>query len=138
MAEETVLSENMNTAGKWNDKMNSGQTLSVHRINYSSSLILIAMSVLLTYIGTARAEPVNGRKGQMRVVAVMHCEYSPVSFWNKTTNTPSGFFVDIMDSVAARAGLQVSYICKNGWDEMIACDRERRSGHQRPAQEQGA
>ncbi len=83
-------------------------------------LLLITMIVVLSCITSSRAEPVNERERPISTVAVMHCEYSPVSFWNKTTSKPSGFFVDIMDSVAARAGLKVSYICRDSWDEMIA------------------
>ena len=95
-------------------------TFSARHIMYSLRLFLITISVLFTYITSARAEPANERKRPLSIVAVIHCDYSPVSFWNKTTGTPSGFFVDIMDSVAARAGLRVSYICRNNWDEVIA------------------
>ncbi len=51
---------------------------------------------------------------------MFRCDYSPVSFWNNDTNTPSGYFVDVMDSIAGHAGLEVEYICKSGWPEMIS------------------
>lgn len=95
-------------------------TCSAHYVKYTFRLVLITWLSILFSITSSRAEPLNDRKNSKAIVAVIHCEYSPVSFMNKTTNTPSGFFVDIMDIVAARAGIQVSYICKNGWDEMIA------------------
>jgi two-component sensor histidine kinase/ABC-type amino acid transport substrate-binding protein len=81
---------------------------------------MIIMIVIFSSSNVSRAEPANERKIPISAVAVMHCEYSPVSFWNKTTGTPSGFFVDLMDRVAAHAGLRVSYICRNDWDETIA------------------
>lgn len=95
-------------------------TFSARHIRYDLRLFLITMTVVLACTAFSPAEPGNGPKKTQSIVAVIHCEYAPVSFLNKTTNTPSGFFVDIMDSVAGRAGLQVSYICRNGWDEMLA------------------
>ena len=80
---------------------------------------LIAFIVLLTCITSSWAESAPGREKPMKAVAVFHCDYPPVSFWDKNTNRPSGFFVDIMDSIAGRTGLQVDYICRNGWPEMI-------------------
>lgn len=53
------------------------------------------------------------------VVAAIHCNYPPVSFWNKNENAPSGFFVDIMEIIGKRAGLKVTYVCENGWPEMM-------------------
>ena len=97
-----------------------GMTFSERHIRYALRLFLITMIVLLTCIKPSLAGPVNERERPISTVAVMHCEYSPVSFWNKAAGPPSGFFVDIMGSVAARAGLKVSYICRDGWDEVIA------------------
>ncbi len=94
-------------------------TSSERPVRSAFRLVLIAFISMVTCITSSWAEPVNKRKSPTAIVAVIHCEYSPVSFWNKATNAPSGFLVDIMDIVAARAGLQVSYICKNGWDDMI-------------------
>ncbi len=54
------------------------------------------------------------------IVAAFHCDYPPVSFWDKNTDRPSGFFVDVMQGVARRSGLQVNYICKNSWPELVA------------------
>ena len=84
-------------------------------------LLLIALVFLiLSSAISSLAEPAHGPGQFEPVIAVIHCEYSPVSFWNKTTNTPSGFFVDIMDQVALREGLHVRYMCRDGWDEMKA------------------
>ena len=80
---------------------------------------LIAALILLTCCSSAQAAFAPGQKKPKTVVAVFHCDYSPVSYWDKTTNKPSGFFVDIMDSIAERSGLKVEYVCKNDWPEMI-------------------
>ena len=95
-------------------------TFSERHIRDTLRLFLITIIVVLASINSLWAEPVDELKIPISTVAVIHCAYSPVSFWNKTTSVPSGFFVDIMDSVAARAGLDVSYICRDSWDETIA------------------
>jgi PAS domain S-box-containing protein len=79
---------------------------------------MITMVVIFSS-NNSRAEPADERKIPRSAVAVIHCDYDPVSFWNKTTGTPSGFFVDLMDRVAAHAGLRVRYICRSSWDETI-------------------
>jgi PAS domain S-box-containing protein len=73
--------------------------------------------VVFTCIPSSGAESSNGQSKPL--VAVIHCDYSPGSFWDKNTDRPAGFFVDIIDGVAGRAGLQITYICKNGWSEMV-------------------
>ncbi|MBF0506742.1 MAG: transporter substrate-binding domain-containing protein [Nitrospirae bacterium] len=95
----------------------AGNAFSECHIADALRLFLITVILILTHITSSRAEPVN--KGKRPITAVIHCNYSPVSYWNNTTNTPSGFFVDIMDIVAARTGLQVSYICRDNWDAEI-------------------
>ncbi len=95
-------------------------TFSLRLIRSFPGLSVIFLIVFLTPITSSWAEPAGGREKPGTTVAVFHCDYSPVSFWNRTTNKPSGFFVDVMDSVAERSGLQVKYICKSGWQEMIS------------------
>ncbi len=82
-------------------------------------LFLITMIVVLACFNSSRAEPVNELKKPSSIVAVIRCDNSPISFWKETTSTPSGFFVDIIDSVASRAGLRVSYICRNGSEDIM-------------------
>ena len=43
-------------------------------------LFLITMIVILTCITSSRAEPVDEGKKPISVVAVIHCDYNPVSF----------------------------------------------------------
>ncbi len=78
----------------------------------------VAALVLMTWCASARAAVAPTQKKLNTVVAVFNCDYSPVSYWDRNTGKPSGFFVDIMDSLAGRAGLQVEYICKKDWPEM--------------------
>ena len=92
----------------------------VRHVRSLPGLSLISFVVLLTIAASSWAGSGDGRNKPEKIVAAFHCDYSPVYFWDKTTDRPSGFFVDIMDSIAARAGLQVSYICRSGWPEIIS------------------
>ncbi len=94
--------------------------------NFSTALKFILVFFLISFtmahagIRPAFADSAAEQNMPMKAVAVFHCDYSPVSFWDKNTNRPSGFFVDVMDSIAGPAGLDVKYICKDGWPEIIA------------------
>ncbi len=84
----------------------------------SMILLPLTVSILLLFpvpLYCENAPEVSARK----IVVVYHCAYPPVSFFDQTAEKPSGFFIDIMQTIAARAGLRVSYICRNGWQEMI-------------------
>jgi two-component system cell cycle sensor histidine kinase/response regulator CckA len=94
-------------------------TLFVRDRRHCLGLIFLIMIFICIRDPSSRAGTADTLKKHGRTVAVIHCDYPPVSFWDKTTDTPSGFFVDIMDGVAKRAGLQVTYICRNGWSDMI-------------------
>jgi two-component system cell cycle sensor histidine kinase/response regulator CckA len=82
-------------------------------------LSLLAIMVIVTHVASSRAAIANSPQKPVKTVAVIHCDYQPVSFIDKKTGRPAGFFVDIMESVAGPAGMQVTYICKRGWAEMI-------------------
>jgi PAS domain S-box-containing protein len=82
-------------------------------------VFLIAFITVLTWSTSSWAEFTYVPNKPTPVIAVLHCDYAPVSFWDKNTNRPSGFFVDIMDSIAGRTGLKVEYICRSGWPEMV-------------------
>ena len=81
--------------------------------------IIITMIMIGRFVAPSWAEPPSGSAFPAKTVAVIHCDYPPVSFLNKSTNRPSGFFVDIMDVIGKRAGLQVTYVCESGWPEMM-------------------
>jgi PAS domain S-box-containing protein len=80
-------------------------------------LFFVTPVMILTCFTSAWAGTSQGLKETTTVV--IHCNYAPVTFWDKNIDKPSGFAVDIIDSVARLAGLRVNYICKNGWPEMI-------------------
>ncbi len=85
---------------------------------YPAFKVFLGILVIQLCILSLGAESGSSNKPKSTVV-VIHCEYSPISFMDKSTGLPSGFFVDIMNSVAGKTGLNVSYICKNAWDVMI-------------------
>ncbi|TAN45034.1 MAG: PAS domain S-box protein [Nitrospirae bacterium] len=78
-------------------------------------LSLIVIIVLFASLSSSWAESASRQKK----VAVIHCDYAPISFWNKNTDKPEGFLIDITNDIAGRAGLDVNYICKPGWPEII-------------------
>lgn len=53
------------------------------------------------------------------VVVIVPPDAPPTYFRDEKTGRATGFAVDIMDVVAERAGLQVSYIFGNGWTDII-------------------
>src|SRR5512139_2525916 len=76
--------------------------------------------IVLFSADVSEAEPARAQKRSGTTVVVLHCSYPPVSFLDTVTNKPDGFFVDLMDIIAVRAGLQVSYVCESGWPEMMS------------------
>jgi PAS domain S-box-containing protein len=54
-----------------------------------------------------------------RVVAVIPLDSPPTYFRDKQSGKAAGFAVDVMDVVAAKAGLQVEYVFQDGWSEII-------------------
>ena len=92
----------------------------VRDIKRVSILVLITAIVIGMSFAPSWAKTPSASGVPTKTVAVIHCDYPPVSFWNKSTNNPSGFFVDIMDVIGNRAGLQVAYVCESGWPEMIS------------------
>jgi ABC-type amino acid transport substrate-binding protein len=89
-------------------------------IKRMSGLLLLGMIVILGFADRSAAEPASAQKSPGTTVVVLHCSYPPVSFLDTDTDRPAGFFVDLMDIIAVRAGLQVSYVCESGWPEMMS------------------
>ena len=95
-------------------------TYLVRHITRLLELCLIEFIVIMICANSSQADVSLGQHEPIETIAVIRCDYPPVSFWDKQANKPSGFFVDIMESIAGRTGLQVNYICKNSWPEMIS------------------
>jgi two-component system, cell cycle sensor histidine kinase and response regulator CckA len=90
-----------------------------HRIRKVTGPLIASLSIILACVALSWSESSLKEIAPEKVVAVIHCNYAPITFWDNNTGKPSGFGVDIINSVAKRAGLEVSYICKPGWPEMI-------------------
>ena len=80
---------------------------------------IATVSILLSCATSSWADPSQKQLAPDKATAVIHCSYAPVTYWDPNTGKPSGFAVDIINSAAKRAGLEISYICKPGWQEMI-------------------
>ncbi len=87
------------------------------------SLILAILSLLVSAAQSAgenaRTAPYHASSVPKKVIAVIRCDYPPTNFLDNRTGKPTGFFVDVMDKVAERAGLQVYYMCDNSWPSII-------------------
>lgn len=81
--------------------------------------LFIAIFVLLTCTTPSWAASAGEQNKPNKIVSVVHCDYPPVSLWYRNAKKPVGFIVDLTDRIAARAGLEVSYICKSSWPEMM-------------------
>lgn len=51
------------------------------------------------------------------ITAVLLRNFRPLSYLDERSQKPAGFGVDLMDAIAAAAGLQVSYLMVNNWQE---------------------
>jgi PAS domain S-box-containing protein len=96
--------------------------LTVSKYQVGKVLILIvavSLNIILGCFTSLWAESSQKLIAPEKVTAVIHCNYAPVTFWDKNTDKPSGFAVDILNNAAKRANLEVSYICKPGWPEIL-------------------
>lgn len=89
----------------------------------SSIAVLPALLPLLLFLPTSAAgDGAAGAKegpALIRVVAVIPPGFPPTYFLDTRTGKAAGFAVDVMDAVAARAGLQVDYVFEDGWSDII-------------------
>ncbi len=90
-----------------------------HKIRTITRPFIVTLSIILVCVTSSWAQSSQKQIASEKATAVIHCNYSPVTFWDPNTGKPSGFAVDIINSAARRAGLDVSYICKPSWPEMI-------------------
>lgn len=83
--------------------------------------LIITAALLFTCLLTSQVMGnSNGEKRKDKTVVVaIHCQYQPISYLDVTTGKPDGFFIDIMEILAQRADLQISYVCRNGWDDIM-------------------
>ena len=90
------------------------------RLRSPAAVSFLATATVIGVLGSSvAAEQLPVSPAPKNTTAVIHCDYPPVSYWDKNTGAPSGFFVEIMDIIGQRAGLNVTYVCESGWPEMI-------------------
>lgn len=80
--------------------------------------LLSAMPLLSEFADHAGADTAAGTTALTRVVAIIPPD-APPTYFRDQNGKAAGFAVDIMDAVAARAGLQVEYVLEDGWDDII-------------------
>jgi PAS domain S-box-containing protein len=87
------------------------------------SLLSVAalLSAVLSLPASAGHAAASAKKDPAltRVIAVIPPDAPPTYFRDHETGKAAGFAVDVMDAVAARAGLQVEYVLEDGWDDII-------------------
>ncbi len=82
---------------------------------------LIALCSCLLFVQRANGSPdvCQVISQQLKITAAVRCDSPPACFFDMKSNRPAGFFVDMMDKIAGRAGLRVDYICGHGWTDII-------------------
>jgi PAS domain S-box-containing protein len=79
---------------------------------------LLAAFVLLSSPGAGWAEEDATAPGYRVVIAAVPSEFLPYYLRDKA-GRPAGFAIDVMNRVAARAGLDVTYRVFEGWKEVV-------------------
>jgi PAS domain S-box-containing protein len=88
----------------------------------SISVKLALLPALLLLPATAErvgADIAKEAPALTRVVAVIPPDAPPTYYLDEQTGKAAGFAVDIMDAVAARAGLSTTYVFEDGWADII-------------------
>ncbi len=91
-------------------------TVLKYHIGKILGLLIVAVSIILAGVTSSWSKS-SQQLTPEKVIAAIHCNYAPVTFWD-AMGEPSGFAVDIINGVARRAALEVSYICKPGFPEL--------------------
>ena len=79
-----------------------------------SAVLFLSAVALRAGADTAAVSPAD-----KRIVAVIPPDSPPTYFLDKQTGKAAGFAVDVMNTIAERAGLQVAYIFEDGWSDII-------------------
>lgn len=93
--------------------------VSLNHVKNKLGFIVSIASIVSACVTSSWAASSQIHTASEKATVVIHCNYAPVTFWDKNTGQPAGFAVDIIDNAAKRAGLEVNYVCKPGWPEMI-------------------
>lgn len=82
--------------------------------------IVIFVIIIYSFIvPLAGAQTKSLPDNRTAITAVIHKDYIPTSFHDQKTNKAAGFAVDVMDEIASRAGLAVSYRFEKDWVAII-------------------
>ncbi len=81
-------------------------------------LFLITLMALFSY-NEVHAEKDHVPAKREKITAVVLRGSPPLQFHDEKTGSASGFAVDVMDAIAMRAGLEVTYTYANTWSGMI-------------------
>jgi PAS domain S-box-containing protein len=93
-------------------RIDSSATMNDHR---RSVLRFLLLALAASVIASSLVFPAFARDAQQpprHIKAVVLRDGYPTQFCDKKTNKASGFAVDVMDAVAQRAGLSVTYVCE--------------------------
>jgi len=92
---------------------------------YAFRFVLIT-SILILFCNTfsvisspSEAQARERAISRTTITAVIPYDYPPTSFQDPITHNAAGFAVDIMDEIALRAGLEVSYRFEHDWTAIV-------------------
>ncbi|WNJ99579.1 transporter substrate-binding domain-containing protein [Thalassospiraceae bacterium LMO-JJ14] len=86
-------------------------------------LLVVISALSLTTIEATASETLPETK---KIIAVFPRDFHPYFQMNED-GQPSGFAIDVLNAVAARAGLEVSYNAKSSWSEAVADLQDKRA-----------
>lgn len=86
------------------------------------------LSLIICGHASGSEEQLSGNKnGPETVIAIIPSDSPPTYFRNRKTGKADGFSVDVMNAIAARAGLRVEYVFDHNWTEIIEAIRSGRA-----------
>ncbi|MCR4345722.1 MAG: transporter substrate-binding domain-containing protein [Sulfuricaulis sp.] len=89
------------------------------------NLLRLLPVILFCLFGTAAAEPLATAEPLDVIAAIPR--NSPPEYQLDTAGHPGGFAIELMELIAQRAGLRVTYRVEDNWDEAIRSLREGRA-----------
>ena len=81
---------------------------------------LLAVLLLPATAEHAFAESAKRTPAAAPLIAVIPPDAPPTYYQDKQTGKAAGFAVDVMDEIAQRAGLSITYAYEDGWSDIIS------------------
>lgn len=81
--------------------------------------LLLSGALFPAPVPAAAQDDAPGVPGPETVIAAIPEDFPPTYFRDEKTGQPSGFAIEVMNAIAARAGLNVAYVYGHGWEQIV-------------------